>query len=258
MFKLILWGGTGLILFAFLLMFLFDQFSGNVSTVEEPQREIIEDSPEVEERVVSQKPGGEPVVVIGASGDRIPDDFNDRLQAAPMELLPHRAGYPEADSSDLAVPADEQAKLTELTRRFLTNWESFKLTTKPKAYRERLQRYVTPGALDAIVKRTEAGDEPGVCFVRADCTAATKLADGALPSAHIVDYDGQHAYATTFAPVRYIGWPDMDPRVGQVRQRAYGLIFVKSGSKWLVERAVAETLDPETPTFEVDEAPRRR
>jgi hypothetical protein len=248
--KLVLIGGTGLILFAFALLILFSKLGDRQI---DPEQELTKDAPKIEKVQVAENPDGSSVTIVRVPEDRVPDTFTERLSAAALTLLPSRAGYPEASGKTVAVPAPVQAQLTAATRAFLGAWEGYTLQTEAEGYVAKLRPLVAPGALGAISSRADSVDDTGVCIAQPSCTLGTEIYNGALPTANVIDYDGEHAYVTAYAPVRYLGKSSVDPRAGQVRQREYGLIFQRSGSTWLVQRAAAETLDAKTPTFEVSE-----
>jgi len=245
--KLVLIGGLGLIVLAFVLQIVFNKVSDSRIDAAD---ELVSDAPAVEEVEVSRYPDGRAVKIIAVAPERVPDTFAERLTAAPLSLLPNRAGYP---SSDAAVPVAVQRQLNNATSSFLHAWETFTLRTSVERYQTALRPWTVPGSLPDIVSRVESADGRGVCLAETQCTLGSQIYNGARPEATVVDYDGQRAYVTIYLPIRYIGDPQIDPRSGEVHQRSYGLILTRSGPRWLVERAVAETLAADTPTVEVDE-----
>jgi len=182
--------------------------------------------------------------------DRVPHNFSELQSAPAISLLPEHLPVVLSDAS---VPAPARKQISSSVDAFLQTWETFNSSIgagaknlrkhgvgSPDQYQVKLSRLVVPSSLDDIIARVDSSDPAGVCL---NCGTGSSWVPTSLgPSLEIHDYNGYQAYVTVDGIVQYTGDPQSNSLAGTDYYRSYGLLLQKSGQKWLVERAGAETL----------------
>lgn len=173
--------------------------------------------------------------------ERIPRDMDERLQSAPIALLPNHAGHPEA-RGEIKLPAAERAQLGQDLEQALSTWETFLPSDGYQdRYLKRLQPLVVPEALPAIVQRRDSNDAPDVCPEESCRIGQRWFRPGAI-SWFVIDKNQSRVYVVAYGAVIYRGDPASDSRALNSSSRSYGVIMRRSGEGWLLERVAAESL----------------
>lgn len=171
--------------------------------------------------------------------ERIPGDYQQALEAAPLEVLPH--SLPAEREQDLANPS-QRASLRRAAARFLRAWESFK--PYERGYPGRLRSLVVPGHLDEIAAREESEPRNEMCWQEEMCLVASRWVGG-KPEIQVERLEGNRAWVTAYGAVeaRPLA-PGTDPARG-FYARSYALMLRRDNvsGRWLVERVVAQTID---------------
>lgn len=189
---------------------------------------------------------------------RVPRSFDARTGAAPLTLLPDRlpeTEYPTAvgpNQDRAAIPLADRRLLIKTTQAFLKRWETFDppqfMIDVPRGnpYATALAPYLLPNngdLLNSVSKRDENRQPAQICPYYG-CTIGSKFLDSndLWVSSNVRAYDGEQAYLTAFAIVRYTGNPRADTLADRSWNRAYGILLKRAGERWYIERVVAETV----------------
>lgn len=182
---------------------------------------------------------------------RVPKNFKARADAPAISLLPEHLPY-QTGSVSPSPPVTKA--IARGVGGFLSHWDTFdpaaldrgsRSSNRISAYKLGLQRWTAPQDLGAILARSDSSDPTGVCPAPGCTTGSKWMGSGNLQSAMtIVAYDGDQAYVTLYGAVRYTGDPQFDPLAGSIYFRSYALLLAQAHGRWLVTRAVAETLRP--------------
>lgn len=181
--------------------------------------------------------------------DRVPKDFSERDDAPAVSLLPNRLPY---TNSGATVSPEDRAGIAAAVTGFLKHWETFdpvvldrdsRATNRISPYKLSLQKWSAPEDLGDLVARVDSTDPPGVCPTPGCTDGSIWMSSGDIGSAMtIVQDDGRQAYVTLYGLVEYTGESQFDALAGSIWFRSYGLLLEKSGGRWLVTRAAAETM----------------
>lgn len=219
---------------------------------QDPQHRLVEGERFAEDRSIYERSGGANFLV---PDNRIPSSQKERYDAAAITLLsdrwqedPNPEIGPGADAAP--IPANERKALTDSAQQFIKLWETFEppavrseFDVKPAAYISKLSPWVAPENLDDVVQREDNSQPDHICPWNGCLTSSTWEQGDASAGSNVRYYDGEQAYLTTFAGVRYNSVSGTDQLDGSLWLRSYGLLMRRSGDRWLVTRAAASSRD---------------
>ena len=197
----------------------------NTSVIEQ----LINDSPTLEK--VQTNDGLEYLV----PESRVPETFDERMEAAALSLLPSRVPELENTSPPAIPPAEERA-ITRASVRFLKSWESF-AAADPDSYTNNLTPLTASDYRSEILDRVDSTEPAEVCPGN-DCLLGSTMIDDA-PPVQIIDWNGSEAFVVGSGFVAY-SLNRLSRYSGQFWSRSYGLLLQKEDQRWVVSRAAAE------------------
>lgn len=195
-------------------------------------------------KIVDQSNGSYKIVV---PKSKIPQTDDARAKSTPISILPsHWEGgqttaIPGA-SNTVFVSTIEKNDLLRTATSFLKRWETFRAGgySYYNTWQGQLKTLVAPGSTN-VLTRQESFAPSNIC-PHPICTIGSTWFAG-YPhngSFTIRAYDNNQAYLTGYGLVRY-----HDPTGNlnnKVVLREYALILVHTRDRWLIQRAVAETI----------------
>lgn len=210
--------------------------------------DLTKDSPQIVE-TTQEDPEDGPSKIIIVPSDRLPTEFDQRLTAAPITLLPLQT---DVLDSQTVVPARVKAQINALLSKFVPAWETFSPRVNPDLYEQKLRPFAyDQGVLGQLTTRADSIDPDGVCpegrLGPEGCAFGSEWAAYGYPlskSSYFIDYDGSRAYVVAFGLVRYTGVKALSDLVGETRDRAYAFILRRRGDRWYIERAVGQAFEP--------------
>jgi hypothetical protein len=218
MFKKLLWGYLGFIVFILLLAVAFNTLGAK----------SVDD------------------LGLGSDGqisaERVPQNFSELWTAPAVALLPNRT--PERLETSRGGVSVEQVEA------LLARWENFsprrqaraEYLNRPDPYLQAVRSISTEGQ-DSLYRRLDSADPPGVCSAPS-CQAGLRWVKGSFGGLEIRNYQANQAYVTGYGVATYqANVPETSPYQGQSFYRSYGLLLTKDRGRWLLTRAAAETLN---------------
>jgi hypothetical protein len=185
--------------------------------------------------------------------DRVPRSYKESQDAAAIELIPGRwqadpesngiLSGPSADKD--SVPADERKAIARTVDGFLKNWETYYPGSWQDfaRYKDSFAPYAVADAINSLGDRVDNHQPPRVC-PRPTCTVGSEWDFPQTYDAMTVrSFEGDKAWVTTAGPVILRAFSDEDPFTNTRYLRSYGILLEKQGSRWLVTRAAADTVD---------------
>ena len=195
-----------------------------------------EDQLEEDPVVISQPQNNSSAV----APEDVPQSFGAKEKAPPLSLLPNRT--PE-EINPAPIDPSEELVLLGVAQNFIDTWESFPspLQASGENYNDKLDPLVTTDGYGSIVNRRDVSTWSDLCPQR-PCIL------GSFPSSRanlvVASYDGKRAYVVGYGVISIL--PERlrsDDRGGRQYEQSYALLLKREGGRWLVSRAVAETLD---------------
>jgi hypothetical protein len=172
--------------------------------------------------------------------DALPEDQDERLDAAPVKLLPSEwAGTPAMATPD--VSGEVNVQLLDTTRRFLTAWETFRPwnASTYEGWKSRVRQFADVSAFDQITSRIDSFQPKTICPGEG-CPMGSVFVGIAPETWKVRSFDGESAYVTVEGFVRY---KEVLGAGEQAARREYALLYRLGGDgRWTVSRAVADTL----------------
>lgn len=177
---------------------------------------------------------------ISVAEERVPRNYQEALEAAPVEVLP---SYLPADVSEAPAAGAERARLERSVGAFLRAWETY--SPGAPAYREAVAKHAVPSAVARLVLRDEVEGQGNACYTGGTCLMRSRWVGG-TPSIEIMSLEGGRAWVNAHGLVDLrpiASGIETDPQAGTY-ERAYSLMlrFDPTSGRWLAERALAETL----------------
>lgn len=172
--------------------------------------------------------------------ERIPQTMDERVLAAPLEILPNHTGFPEA-GGETALPEEELKEIKQSAEDFLAVWETYLPSDGYRdRYEKRLAPLVYPPSLPAVISRRDAIDAASVC-PEVTCRLGSKWWPR-TPSLFVIDHSANRVYVTGYGAITYQGDRSISSQAAASSERSYGLIMRRSPGGWLIERIAAESL----------------
>lgn len=195
---------------------------------------------------VSTLPSGE--ISVSVPPDKIPQTQASRMSAPVAALLPsHWSEDPQPRYSTgdaVIVPVNERGVIIHRAIGFLSRWETFRPWSEAtyNTWRRGIALYLDPAGADDIINRVGSYQPPTIC--PEDTCPVGSAWEGSDPTTieiRAYDPNAGTAYMTVDGYVKY------KPSLGGAStsfERQYGLLMTKMDGRWLISRAVADTISP--------------
>lgn len=193
---------------------------------------------------VQTLPSGE--IDVTVPPDKLPKTQSDRMNAPIAALLPgHWSEDPQARYSSgdaVIVPVSQRGAIITRAIGFLSHWETFRPWSKTtySQWRRSIAPYLDPAGAADILGRTGSYQPPTIC-PKDTCPVGSSWqgADPTTIEIRAYDPNAGTAYLTVDGYVNYK--PSLGGKAVQF-ERQYALLLRTLGGRWLVSRAVADTL----------------
>lgn len=172
--------------------------------------------------------------------ERVPRDYNEALGAAPVEVLPNRL---PAEVSEVPADGRQYEQLRDAAGSFLRAWETY--SPGAPGYQQAISKRAAPGAAERLILRTEVQGQGNACYIDGTCLMRSKWLGG-KPRIKVMSLEQNEAWVNTYGLVELkpiVPGIETEPVPG-IYERSYSLMlrFDSASGRWLVERALSETL----------------